>query len=130
MFVVFSNKTSCWFKYVCIKMWTYTISARFHSLTKMSPDCNGSDLIGQTEKLCTRGHRFYVRGHQRGARGHQVACGHRRSQGVMNFLISSISCFVLWEALSLTKSYCSLKVKIFGIPQNFGLATRLSAGLF
>jgi len=53
-FVVFLNKTSRWFKSVCIKMWTCNISARFHSLTEMSPDrngpdLNGSDRIGKTE---------------------------------------------------------------------------------
>jgi len=33
--------------------------------------------------------------------------------------------FVLQEAVSQTKCYCSLKVKRFVIPQNFGLATTL-----
>jgi len=51
MFVVLLNKTSRGFGYVCIKMWTCKISARFHSLTEMSPDQNGSERIGQTEKL-------------------------------------------------------------------------------
>jgi len=54
MFVVFVNKTSRWFKYVYIKMWAFKISARFHSLTEMTPDRNGSDRIGQTEKSRTR----------------------------------------------------------------------------
>jgi len=43
MFVFFLNKTSRWFKYVCIKMWTCKISARFHGLTEMFPDRNGPD---------------------------------------------------------------------------------------
>ena len=43
MCVAFLNKTSRWFKYVCIKMWTCKISARFHSLTEMSRDRNGPD---------------------------------------------------------------------------------------
>ena len=85
MFVVFSNKTSRWFKYVCIKMWTCKISARFHSLTEMSPDRNVPDRnvprpkqprpkrprpkrlrpnrpyrIGQTEKSCT--HLLHMQG--------------------------------------------------------------------
>ena len=42
MFVVFINKTR-WFKYVCIKMWTCKISARFHKLTEMFPYWNGPD---------------------------------------------------------------------------------------
>jgi len=41
MLIVFFNKTSRWFKYVCIKLWTCKISARFHSLTERSPDRNG-----------------------------------------------------------------------------------------
>ena len=49
MFVVFSNETFHWYKHICIKKWTYKISARFHSLTEMSRDRNGSDRIGQTE---------------------------------------------------------------------------------
>jgi len=49
----FLNKTSHWFKYVCIKMLTCKISARFHRLTEMSPDRNGSDRIGQTKKSRT-----------------------------------------------------------------------------
>jgi len=43
MFVVFSNIISHWFKYVCIKMLACKICAKFHSLTKMSPDWNSSD---------------------------------------------------------------------------------------
>jgi len=57
MFVVF-KKTSRWFEYVCIKMWTCKIPARFHSLTEMSPDRNGPDWIGQTEKLRTHSTRL------------------------------------------------------------------------
>jgi len=53
-------------------MLTYKISARFHSLTEMSPDWNDSDQIGQTKKSRARGHRFYVRCYQRGAHRHQV----------------------------------------------------------
>jgi len=58
MFVVFLNKTFRWFKYVCIKKWTYKISARFHSLTEMArdrndQDRNGSNRIGQTRKSRT-----------------------------------------------------------------------------
>jgi len=54
----FLNKTSRWFRYICIKMWTCRISARFYSLTEMSPDRNGPDRngpdrIGQTEKSLT-----------------------------------------------------------------------------
>jgi len=50
---------------------------------------------------------------------------HRCSQGGHVPQISSILChFVLWDAVSQTKYYCSLKVKTFGI-QNFGLATLL-----
>jgi len=39
----FVNKTFLWFKYVCIKKWTYKISARFHGLTEMSRDRNDQD---------------------------------------------------------------------------------------
>ena len=35
------------------------------------------------------------------------------------------SAHVLWDAVSQTKYCCSLKVKRFGLPQNFGLATPL-----
>jgi len=54
----FSNKISCWFKYICINMWACKISARFHCLTEMSPDRNGpdgnnSDRIGNIKKSCT-----------------------------------------------------------------------------
>jgi len=43
MFVVFTNKTFPWFKHVCIKKWTYEISARFLSLAKMSRNRNNQD---------------------------------------------------------------------------------------
>jgi len=40
--------------------------------------------------------------------------------------VSSISCrFVLQEVVQHTKYCCSLKVKVFGPSQNFGLATPL-----
>jgi len=65
----FLNKTPRWFQYVCIKMWTCKISARFHSLTEMSPDRNGpdrngadrngSDRIDQTEKSRTHLHGIF-----------------------------------------------------------------------
>ena len=42
----FINKTSRWFKYVCNKTWTCKISARFHSLTEMSPGQNGPGQNG------------------------------------------------------------------------------------
>jgi len=37
----FLNKTFRWFEYVCIKMWTCKISARFYSPTEMFPNQNG-----------------------------------------------------------------------------------------
>ena len=43
MFVFFLNTTIRWFKYVCIRKWTYKISPRFHSLTEMSRDRNDQD---------------------------------------------------------------------------------------
>jgi len=36
--------------YVCIKMLTYNSSARFHSLTEMSPDRNGPVRSGRDRK--------------------------------------------------------------------------------
>ena len=55
--VVFLIKPFVDLKYVCIKKWTYKISARFHGLTEMSrdrndQDRNGSDRIDQTENPC------------------------------------------------------------------------------
>ena len=42
-FAFFLNKTFRWFKYVCNKRLACKISARFHSLTKMSRDHNNHD---------------------------------------------------------------------------------------
>jgi len=64
----FLNKTFRWFKYACIKKWTYEILQDFIAwpkrletgTTKTEKSCdrndsdrNGSDRIGQTEKSCT-----------------------------------------------------------------------------
>jgi len=55
----------------------------------------------------------------------------RGANGAMPPKISTISChFALWEAVSQTKYCCSLKLKRFSLPQNFGRAKPLHVGLW